>query len=128
MHKYSSAAALGSRSLSRLFSSLLLIGVLGAVLAPQAGAQTVVNPPKEQPAPKKWFETISLRGYAQARYNRLLETNPNLKCEQCDRSWGKDGGFFIRRMRLIFSGQVGKRVYFYVQPDLASNASSTSRG
>ncbi|MFW2476700.1 MAG: hypothetical protein ACN4EP_07280, partial [Sediminibacterium sp.] len=27
---------------------------------------------------KKWFETISVRGYVQTRYNRLLETNPNL--------------------------------------------------
>ena len=60
------------------------------------------------------------------RYNRLLETNSDLKCEQCDRSWGDNGGFFLRRMRIIFSGQIGKRVYFYVQPDLASSASSTS--
>jgi hypothetical protein len=73
---------------------------------------------------KNWYESISLRGYAQARYNRLLETNPNLGCEQCDRSWGGDGGFFFRRIRLIFFGQINKRVYFYIQPDLASSASS----
>lgn len=59
------------------------------------------------------------------RYNRLLETNPDLKCEQCDRSMGEDGGFFMRRMRIIFFGQVSKQVYFYVQPDFASSASST---
>ncbi len=74
---------------------------------------------------KKWFETISLRGYAQVRYNRLLETNPDLKCESCDRSWGDNGGFFLRRARLIFSGNVHDRVYFYFQPDFASSASST---
>lgn len=45
-------------------------------------------------SPKKWFEKISLRGYAQLRYNRLFETNPALKCEQCDRSLGENGGFF----------------------------------
>ncbi len=73
---------------------------------------------------KKWYESISIRGYAQVRYNRLLETNENLSCEQCDKSWGKDGGFFIRRMRIIFFGQISKQVYFYVQPDLASSASS----
>jgi hypothetical protein len=61
----------------------------------------------------------------QVRYNRLLETNPDLKCEQCDRSWGKDGGFFIRRMRIIFYGQLSKQVYFYVQPDFASSAGTT---
>ncbi len=79
---------------------------------------------KETPS-KKWFENIALRGYVQARYNRLLETNPDLRCEQCDRSWGDNGGFFLRRVRLIFSGQVTKNVYFYIQPDLASSASST---
>lgn len=73
-----------------------------------------------------WYESINLRGYMQVRYNRLLETNAQLKCEQCDRSWGENGGFFIRRMRLIFFGQIHKNVYFYVQPDLASNVSSSS--
>lgn len=75
---------------------------------------------------RKWFEAISIRGYAQLRYNRLLETNPDLKCEQCDRSWGENGGFSLRRMRIIFFGQISKRVYFYVQPDLASQTSSIS--
>ncbi len=74
---------------------------------------------------KQWYETFSIRGYMQVRYNRLLETNPLLKCEQCDRSMGEGGGFFVRRMRLIFSGNIGERVYFYVQPDFASSASST---
>lgn len=74
---------------------------------------------------KNWYETFSIRGYMQVRYNRLLETNPQLKCEQCDRSMGDGGGFFIRRMRIIFSGNVGERIYFYVQPDFASSASTT---
>ncbi len=74
---------------------------------------------------KEWYEKIQLRGYAQVRYNRLLETNGQLKCEQCDRSWGENGGFFLRRMRLIFSGQISKRVYIYIQPDFASSASLT---
>ncbi len=78
------------------------------------------NSPKKQ-----WFESFSIRGYAQIRYNRLLETNSKLKNEQGDRSWGENGGFFIRRMRIIFSGQVNERIYFYVQPDFASSASST---
>lgn len=72
-----------------------------------------------------WYDKISIRGYTQIRYNRLLETNPGLGCEQCDRSWGNNGGFFMRRMRIIFYGQVNKRVYFYIQPDFASSASST---
>jgi hypothetical protein len=73
---------------------------------------------------KKWYDNISIRGYMQIRYNRLLETNENLGCEQCDRSWGKDGGFFMRRMRIIFFGQLSKNVYLYVQPDFASSPST----
>jgi hypothetical protein len=73
---------------------------------------------------KGWYNNFSIRGYAQIRYNRLLETNENLGCEQCDRSWGKDGGFFIRRMRVIIFGQISDNVYLYVQPDFASSPSS----
>ncbi|MEY4934578.1 MAG: hypothetical protein RIS64_937 [Bacteroidota bacterium] len=75
---------------------------------------------------KKWYETFSIRGYAQVRYNRLFETNPKLKCDQCDKSIGENGGFFIRRARLILSGNVHDRVFFYIQPDLASAPSSTT--
>lgn len=77
--------------------------------------------PKPAPPPSEWYKKISIRGYAQLRYNQLLVTNPDLTCEQCDRSWGKDGGFFFRRIRLIFFGQVHERVYVYIQPDLASS-------
>jgi hypothetical protein len=79
------------------------------------------------PAPtKKWYESIQLRGYMQVRYNGLLQTNEDLECEQCDKSWGGDNDFFVRRMRLIFYGQVSPRVYFYVQPDFASAPSSSA--
>ncbi|SFG94165.1 porin [Pontibacter chinhatensis] len=81
---------------------------------------------QEAPKKKAWYDIISIRGYAQIRYNRLLETNPNLKCDQCDRSLGENGGLFIRRARLVFSGNVTDRISFYIQPDLASSVSSTS--
>lgn len=98
----------------------LLILALFAPLA--AGAQ---DDSKKEKKPAKWYEKISIRGYVQARYNRLAETNPKLKCEQCDKSWGENGGVFIRRARVIIFGQVHERVYFYIQPDFASSASST---
>jgi len=72
----------------------------------------------------KWYDKLSIRGYTQVRYNRLLETNPSLVNEQGDKSIGENGGFFIRRSRIIIYGQVSKRVYIYVQPDLASSPSS----
>jgi phosphate-selective porin len=76
------------------------------------------------PTKAKWYDNIGIRGYVQVRYNRLLETNPNLKCEQCDKSWGENGGIFIRRARVVISGQIHERVYFYFQPDFASAPSS----
>ena len=75
---------------------------------------------------EKWYDKIQIRGYAQVRYNGLLQTNEDLECEQCDKSWGGDNDFFIRRMRLIFYGQLSSRVYFYVQPDFASSSSATA--
>jgi hypothetical protein len=103
----------------------LLFGLL-LLLATQARAQapdSVYRPPA---ATKKWFETFAIRGYVQARYNRLLETNADLACEQCDRSWGNNGGISLRRIRIIFFGQLHERVYFYLQPDFASTVSGTT--
>lgn len=80
-----------------------------------------------------WYDKISLRGYAQIRYNGLLSTNDKVSCDQCDKSWGttstavdakSNNGFFIRRARLVFSGQVHPNVYFYIQPDVASSPAS----
>jgi phosphate-selective porin len=71
-----------------------------------------------------WYKRINIRGYVQVRYNRLLETNPELKSEQADKSIGKNGGVLIRRARVILSGQLNNHVYFYFQPDFASSASS----
>ena len=97
-----------------------LFSLLLALISISVFAQN--EKPKEE---KKWFETISLRGYTQIRYNGLLVTNPDLGCEQCDRSWGGDNGFFMRRMRIILYGQISPRAYVYIQPDFASSASST---
>lgn len=74
---------------------------------------------------KSWFESFSIRGYMQVRYNRLFETNENLKCEQCDRSIGKGGGFIIRRGRIILSGYIHNRIFFYIQPDFGSTSGTT---
>ena len=106
-------------------TSLLQTVLVCLLLLFSCASTTAQDTLKPNPIAKKWFETINLRGYMQVRYNRLAETNPKLKCEQCDRSWGETGGIFFRRIRLIFSGNVSERVYFYLQPDLASSASAT---
>lgn len=74
---------------------------------------------------KPWYERFSLRGYAQLRYNRLAETNSRLLSDQGDKSIGNNNTFFLRRARLIFSGDAGDHLSFYVQPDFASNPGAT---
>lgn len=80
-----------------------------------------------------WYDRISLRGYAQIRYNGLLSTNDKVSCDQCDKSWGTtstapdakaNNGLFIRRARLVFSGQVHPNLFFYFQPDFGSSPST----
>lgn len=75
-------------------------------------------------APSNWYDKIKLRGYAQVRHNGLLQTNPDLSCDQCDKSWGGDNKFFLRRIRFIFYGQIHPQVFLYIQPDFASSTGS----
>lgn len=107
----------------KIFKVLLFAMLTCSQLNAQETAKQSLEKPEQKE--KEWFNSFKIRGYAQVRYNRLLETNPDLGCEQCDKSWGEDGGFFLRRTRIVFSGQIYKNVFFYIQPDFASSASST---
>lgn len=80
----------------------------------------------EPTAQVKWYDRIQFRGYLQVRYNGLLETNSELGCSQCDKSWGT-GGFFLRRIRMVFSGQIHERVFLYIQPDFASGGENIAQ-
>ncbi len=117
------ASQFNFKKMIKFYSGLVIICLsLGAL-----GQQPVDTVKGKTPAPsKKWYESIQVRGYMQVRYNGLLQTNEDLVCEQCDKSWGGENDFFIRRMRLIFYGQVSPRVYFYIQPDFASSPSSSA--
>jgi len=100
---------------------ILMIMIFTDVFARDVHEDTLSTQATTQLVKKPWYETIQLRGYAQLRYNGLFETNPNLQCDQCDKSWGGDGGgFFFRRIRMIFFGQIHERVFMYIQPDFAS--------
>ena len=110
------------------YINLFAIGLTTILLNSNIVSGQVVNDTTKKltATSKKWFESINIRGYAQVRYNGLLQTNEDLGCEQCDKSWGGDNGFFIRRMRVIIYGQISPRVYLYVQPDFASAPSSST--
>lgn len=110
------------KKMTKFYSLLFVVSCVFGI-----NAQTTSDSTKAKtPTPSaKWYERIQIRGYGQVRYNGLLQTNENLECEQCDKSWGGENDFFLRRLRIIFYGQVNPRVYFYVQPDFASTPSSS---
>ena len=92
-----------------------LCALVAACAAPSVGRaqdSTASNRP--------WYDRVSMRGYAQLRYNRLLETNDQLKCPTCDRSIGDNGGFFLRRARIAITAQVNARLSVSIQPDFAT--------
>ena len=95
------------------------LGALSAALALAA----LAAPARAQDSTAKeeaWYDRLSIRGYGQFRYNRLLETNEKLKCSTCDRSIGDNGGFLLRRARLIVSGRITDRISMSFQSDFAS--------
>src|SRR5262252_2248039 len=96
-----------------------LVGALCAIVAvctapgvSRAQDSTLTNQP--------WYDRLSINGYAQFRYNRLLETNDQLKCPTCDRSIGDNGGFFLRRARISINAQVTDRLSVSIQPDFTA--------
>ena len=79
------------------------------------------------PPPQHWYERLSLRGYTQMRYNDILSGGPfyNDISSVGDRSVGPRQNFFIRRARMILSGDVSEHLYLYFQNDFASAPSGT---
>jgi len=91
----------------------------------QDPAITTVNQQTRQTgnAPKKWFDRLSIRGYAQFRFNEVLWDDPDGAPPHHvgDSSIGDDQSFLIRRARIIFSGDVSDYMYVYIQPDFAAS-------
>ncbi len=79
---------------------------------------------------KAWYEKVSLRGYAQFRYNSLAFMEDDSADAQYagDSSIGSDQEFLIRRARLIFFGDVSDHLYLYFQPDFASTPDGSTNG
>jgi hypothetical protein len=107
------------------------LAVVAALLLPAALAAQVPKPdsqpavpaakPDSQPAPvapKKWYDRIAIRGYAQVRYNRIFADNPDYYCPACDRTVGFPGGISIRRARLIVQGGLSDQVQVKLETDV----------
>lgn len=74
---------------------------------------------------EKWFNKVNLRGYTQLRYNQPLSGDrvagePELKSVG-DKSIGNNSNFFLRRVRLVFSGDINDYISMYIQPDFATD-------
>ncbi len=70
--------------------------------------------------PKQWYDRLSIRGYAQFRYNFVVDEDGAPAQLIGDRSVSDDQSFLIRRARLIISGDVSENMYVYLQTDFAS--------
>jgi hypothetical protein len=80
----------------------------------------------DTPVRERWYEHISIRGYTQLRYNYTID-NDLLRSSSTDRSIGDNNEFFIRRGRLIISGQPHERVFVYLQPEFAGLVGGTEQ-
>ena len=81
-----------------------------------------------------WTDSFGIRGYLQTRYTAMLGGDEGINLWP-DRSVGDDSSlknadknFLVRRARLVFHGDVGERLSFYIQPDLASTVGGTGHG
>ena len=88
----------------------------------KAGAAT--DKPTDKPKAPKWYDQLNLRGYTQFRYHSVLDRQGAELNVPNDRSISENNTFFIRRARIILSGDVSEHLGLYVQPDL--NGSPTS--
>ncbi len=100
------------------------------IIHEQTSSSSLLNlqkdPSKPEVAkPKKWYDKLSIRGYAQFRMNDETRTEAGSTRPHYvgDRSLADDQGFLIRRARVILSGDVHEHVYVYLQTDFASSTS-----
>lgn len=107
-----------------IFGIFLLSLIFPAFSQDPQNSQTFedIGRPIDEKLTSRWYEKLSLRGYAQFRYNRIAESNKDLRCDSCDKSIGDKQGFFLRRARIILAGQITDRVFVYIQPDYASES------
>jgi phosphate-selective porin len=79
---------------------------------------------------KDWTSHIKINGYVQNRVTAIQGGDegavlwPDPSVGDDTSGSGRGQNFRIRRARIIFSGQVGDHLGFYIQPDFASSAGS----
>ena len=113
-----------------IVNALVSKGVLteeeGDLLAKGRNMEQEAQAKKEK---KAWTNNIRINGYVQNRVTTMQSGDegavlwPDSTGSFGDDRSGSGGGnnFRIRRARIIFSGQVGDHLGFYIQPDFASS-------
>jgi hypothetical protein len=84
-------------------------------LRQQLAAQAAAKEAKDKP---KWSDKLSIRGYGQVRFTTLFneDNTPNLSVPN-DRSVNEPETIFLRRGRVILSGDVHDHLFLYAQMD-----------
>jgi len=122
-----------------LVQALVSKGVLteeeGALLTKGRAEEMDVQKKKEKKFSDKVGGAVNIRGYLQLRNTTMLggDEGINLFSDRSvgdDRSNGdQDKNFLIRRARVVIYGDIGERLFYYIQPDFASTPSgSTNTG
>lgn len=105
-----------------------------SVLAAQTAASPPAIPAESGESGKKWYDRLKLRGYTQMRYNGFLSGDRTAPASRArlrsvhDSAIDGDGGFALRRARLVLEGDVTDRISIYLQHDFASAVNSQSNG
>ncbi|HUP57540.1 MAG TPA: porin, partial [Bdellovibrionota bacterium] len=81
--------------------------------------------PTDAPKKASTWDKYSIRGYTQLRYSRVGNDNPSFSADN-DRSVGTSQTLFVRRARLVISGNPTEQLYIYIQPELAAILSDTN--
>ncbi|KHL25471.1 porin [Croceibacterium mercuriale] len=95
-------------------------------------AETLPSGGVAQPPTDSWFERLQLRGYTQLRYNGVLDGDVTAPAGQSrlrsvhDSSINADGGFSLRRVRLVLQGDVTDNIELYLQHDFGTAVNSQS--
>jgi len=98
--------------------------------------ERVASIPKPPLSRTPWYDRLRLRGYTQLRYNAILDSqdapgaNGSRLRSVHDASVNDDGGFLLRRVRLVLQGDITDRLQLYFQHDFGAavnNQSSTER-
>jgi phosphate-selective porin len=120
-------------STSDIVNALVSKGVLteeeGDLLAKGRNMEQEAQKKKEK---KAWANNINIRGYVQNRVADMVGGDqgvvlwPDPAVGDESSGDGRGQNFRIRRARIIFSGNIGDHLGFYIQPDFASTPTGAS--